>query len=121
MVDITTPWSTTNSVYGSYNKSATIKLPEITRRPGAFRNMDIGSGRPWPALNEALLSPRVPPRWMLEPGSSPRADDIEPSANKLMASVTGNRPDMRFLAASSQRDAASTVVHTAAASRSSCS
>lgn len=100
MAECSTPWSTTNSVYGaSFSGAMTARLPGVERRPPG---VELGAGRPFPALNQEQLSPRVPQKWALESGISPRSV----GRDKLLSSVQGKPIDMSRLAPSSQRDAA---------------
>ena len=93
----TSSWTTTNSTYGNRFP----KLPRAALRP---LGTDIGISRPWPAPNAALLSPRVSPRWTLEPGSGTNG---EPQSREAMAACLSARgADVRRLLPSSQRDVA---------------
>ena len=113
MAECSTPWSTTNSVYGAAYPRLALPSPRAKGCP-------IGAGRPFPLLNDGLLSPRVPTVWMLEPGNSqlrlaasgqasPRTTatgDGPMSRDDVVALISARGGDKRHLKPSSQRDAA---------------
>ena len=65
-------YATSNSAYGAnfHERFGASNAPLVMRRP---KGCEIGSSRPWPAMNEALLSPRVPDSWLLETSAQPKS------------------------------------------------
>ena len=91
MAEDSSPWSTTNSIYGA-------TLPRLT---AASMTPSVTFGRPINNSTATLLAPRVPPTWTLEQPT------VRPVSREMMlASVHARGGDMRRLVPSSQRDAA---------------
>ena len=124
----TARWSTTNGVYGLGQPKLTTLRP-VTCRP---QGTDIGLGRPWGKPNSQLLSPRVPLSWELGSTALASPSDRTFRGGRTFHSLSGgagmmmgdtSRPqsrasvedhvtkhvrlEARYMAPSSQRDAAS--------------
>lgn len=80
-------YSTTAQGYGMHHMAKfgpTMKLrygqhTVVSRRPSGA---DIGTSRPWPQMNKALLDPRVPKTWLLEPGQQ---NQQRPTSSHMLA------------------------------------